>query len=580
LNPTNHMKPRNLVIELFIRVFSALITKPLSIVSFRTGCFGFALGLVFLTETASGEVVGYFKFDTFPGGNAVFTDDSGKGLQGLLGHPFSPPRSTPGPSGQASDLAVVFDGMAGLAVDDAAGKVLNILAAPVTLECWVRATNFANVHLGLISYGVPGGRPADRGPGGYKLGIGPTGDILFTLFAVVDVFSGVPYPFDGEWHHVAAVYAAADGVHFYLDGVEVAFVAETRAIRAPGTTHLDIGAQYTGLGRFEGAIDRARISKAALTTEQLDSVAATVKPVQSNTAIFFDFDKASAPYQGQPTGTAVSTAEWVLTHTLHQTDGDPAMVTNDSPSGAAGDITLNFAGADRAVVRDPKGVLNLDRDWTLEAWVKVNPAFDGTRDVIFYYGHPGRGYSLSVNYGAGNQLQVTTLGILDAPATTAPVEPDLWQHLAVAHKTGQSLTYFVNGVELETRPYTGGTRLATTNMVLYIGAEWNGGLPFTGLIDRVRISNTALTAAELDSNPLKPAPVALPPLPLGIVRSQSNVVLSWPDANSTGFVLEFSNSLPASTWSPETTAPVVATGQKTVTIPTTGSTRFYRLRRP
>src|SRR5437867_4842946 len=87
----------------------------------------------------------------------------------------------------------------------------------------------------------------------------------------------------------------------------------------------------------------------------------------------------------------------------------------------------------------------------------------------------------------------TTLGIADMPSDTAVVEPDLWQHVAVVHKKGVSVTYFINGKEIDSRPYAGGTIPANTRRVLYIGAEWNGGLSFTGWIDRIRISNSALT---------------------------------------------------------------------------------------
>ncbi|MCI0534280.1 MAG: LamG domain-containing protein [Verrucomicrobiales bacterium] len=560
---------------------------------------GFALGIALLTATAFADVVGYFKFDNFPGDNGAFADDAGKGLRGLLGFPFSAPASVPGPSGQAGDLAVSLDGDGGLAADDSAAEILNILTPPLTLECWVRSANDAQIgrHRAFINYGIPGGPPREGlVRGGYNLGLAPSGELRFTLFAVVDVLSGVFFPFDDQWHHVAASYSIPDGgVRFYLDGVEVAFVAETREITPPGSRHLDIGAFFTGLGRFDGAIDRVRISKAALTPEQLDSVAGTVKPVQGDTAVFYNFNEGNPPYQGQrlpPAGVAVSTAEWVIDHPprIGASAGGPQAsaagpaVVNDTPSGAAADRAIQFGGADLSVdmaaVWDPNGVLNLDGDWTLEAWVKFAAANDGDRDVIFYYGHPGRGYSLSVNYAAGNMLQVTTLGIADMPSDTAVVEPDVWQHLAVAHKNGQSITYFINGVEAGTRSYTGGTRLAETTKIFYIGAEWDGGLPFTGLIDRIRISNSALAANELDSDPKNPAAPPQPAVRLAVTRSQSNVVLSWPEANSVAYILEFSNSLPGLSWSPETIIPVVAAGQKTVTAPITESARFYRLKRP
>ena len=265
----------------------------------KTLCLGFALGLAFLTTTASADVAAYFKLDTFPGDRANFTDDSGKGLRGLLGFPFSQPASVPGPSGLPGDLAVSLDLNGGLAVDDSAAQVLNILTPPMTLECWVLSTNASQigVHRAFISYGVPGGPPvAGLVRGGYKLGTLPNGNILFTLFAVVDVDSGIPFPFDGAWHHVAAVYSVPDGgVTFYLDGQNVAFVAETRDIIPPGSRHLDIGAFFTGLGRFDGQIDRVRISKAGLTAAQLDSVVGTVKPVAADTVVLFNFDTASPP---------------------------------------------------------------------------------------------------------------------------------------------------------------------------------------------------------------------------------------------------------------------------------------------
>ena len=176
-------------------------------------------------------------------------------------------------------------------------------------------------------------------------------------------------------------------------------------------------------------------------------------------------------------------------------------------------------------------------------------------------------------------LQVTTLGIADMPSDTAVVQLDTWQHLAVVHRNGQSITYFVNGQEAGTRTYAGGTRLATTNKVLYIGAEWDGGLAFTGLIDRVRISNSALATNELDSDALNPKLVNQP-VHLAIGRSQSNITISWPDAGSSDYLLEFVNTLSGASWLPEPAVPTVAAGQKSVTIPMSGSTRFYRLKGP
>lgn len=457
------------------------------------------LGLILIQSTAIGVGEGYFKFDTFAN-NIQFTDDSGMGMKGLLGRPFSTPTSTGGVSGVATDMAVHFDGRGALVVDDSAAQALNILQPPITLECWVRSSvEQVTGHLGLISYGIPGGQP---GGGGYKLGI-RDGNLLFTLFAVVDVGTNVPFPFDGAWHHVAAVYTLdSGGVTFYLDGVEVAYVEETRNMTAPGANELDIGSQYTALGRFQGDIDRVRISNAGLTPDQLDSEAATPKPVASSTLAYFSFDEGAIPYanQGAAAGlSAISVVDWIKTHPPKRSDGVPTIAT-DSPSGQTGDTSLQFTGTQMAFVEDPNGVLNLTGDWTLEAWVKTDFNTDENRIMIFYYGNPGHGYSMSINIEAGYVLQVTTLGIADLPSTLGVIDSDVWTHLAVVHRAGATISYYVNGEEKETIDYTRRTNAAEIQ-TLYIGAEWNGGLPFTGLIDRIRISTSALEPSQFDSNP-------------------------------------------------------------------------------
>ena len=64
---------------------------------------------------------------------------------------------------------------------------------------------------------------------------------------------------------------------------------------------------------------------------------------------------------------------------------------------------------------------------------------------------------------------------------------------------------------------------------------------------------------------------------LAIVRSGTNVVLTWP-TNAAGFTLEFATNLNSPTfWSTDSTAPVVINGQNTVTNPGTGAQTFFRL---
>jgi hypothetical protein len=67
------------------------------------------------------------------------------------------------------------------------------------------------------------------------------------------------------------------------------------------------------------------------------------------------------------------------------------------------------------------------------------------------------------------------------------------------------------------------------------------------------------------------------PPQLTIIRSGTNVTLTWP-TNATGFTLEFATNLVSPIfWNTNSAAPVVINGQNTVTNPISGTRMFFRL---
>ena len=203
---------------------------------------------------AGADTVGYWKFDNTNVGTAIdqnvgFQDSSASGLTGILGAAVQFTWFGAGAVWLGGGFGLIAGWEACLIVDDSDAELLNILAPPMTLEAWIRADEMQDGHIGLVSYGVPGGRD---GRGGWKLGLN-NGDLLFTTFGVVDVYSSVPFPYDGAWHHIAAVYSDVDAwVLFYIDGEELGVVEESRALLDPSSKELNIGAQYTSIGRFSG----------------------------------------------------------------------------------------------------------------------------------------------------------------------------------------------------------------------------------------------------------------------------------------------------------------------------------------
>jgi uncharacterized repeat protein (TIGR03803 family) len=63
---------------------------------------------------------------------------------------------------------------------------------------------------------------------------------------------------------------------------------------------------------------------------------------------------------------------------------------------------------------------------------------------------------------------------------------------------------------------------------------------------------------------------------LSLATASTNAILSWP-TNEAGFTLQSTTNLGTAVWSAVTTAPVVVTGQNTVTNPMVRAQQYYRL---
>ena len=70
-----------------------------------------------------------------------------------------------------------------------------------------------------------------------------------------------------------------------------------------------------------------------------------------------------------------------------------------------------------------------------------------------------------------------------------------------------------------------------------------------------------------------------PPAELKIATTSSAVAVSWP-VTATNYLLEATTSLPAVAWDVVTNTPTVTANERSVQLPVTGTTRFFRLRRP
>jgi hypothetical protein len=59
-----------------------------------------------------------------------------------------------------------------------------------------------------------------------------------------------------------------------------------------------------------------------------------------------------------------------------------------------------------------------------------------------------------------------------------------------------------------------------------------------------------------------------------------DLVITWAEAGSTGYVLQGTGSLTTKDWQPVGGTPTASNGQLSQAVPTTGSARFFRLAKP
>ncbi len=424
----------------------------------------------------------------FNEGKGPTTTDTVAKIAGLLVGQAPPVViTTNSPSGAAGDNVIGFNlglytNNSCLVVDDSNSPILAFATnAPFTMEAWVnREVGDTNTYEGIGGYGFS-----------YKMGLGNDGEFVFTLFGIVDLYSGYNPP-AGEWHHLAAAWTPGTGVALYHDGILITNLAETGVPRAYQFNTLSIGSEQPGLTAFHGMIDRFRISKGALAAADLDSDPKNPKAATTNTVVAYSFDQPAYPFPS-----SAATAQPAIPY-------DPTGPTfvADTPSGMAGDYSMSFTNAgtnlQQIVVPDPATVVQLDTNnpsFTIQAWVKLS-GMHTNREVLFYANGPGGAVSFSIF--TNRTVFVTTLGVKDQESNAAIPDDGKWHHIAVVHQNLSNFLFYVDGALSDTQAYTGSVIFTRTNQVFYIGSENTGGLQYLGMLDRLKVTSGILTPSQLD----------------------------------------------------------------------------------
>ncbi|MEO5802039.1 MAG: LamG-like jellyroll fold domain-containing protein [Verrucomicrobiota bacterium] len=492
----------------------------------KTFLLTFLLGMV---ATMNAAVLVNFPFNEGTGTNTA--DTSPSGLTGLLGAQQDPTTDfvtldTNSPSGQVGDGSITTSNAGFLVVNDSIGPVLNLTNGPITLEAWVFLPPVGNANVGIVSYG-----------NSYKLGI-KSSQLVFTLYGkslgggnldITNLSAG--FLLDSQWVHVAAAWEPGVGVHFYVNGAEF-FEANTNTLaQSPTHNYLSIAADGFG-GVFNGSLDRVRIHNALLTNalpgSLIDSVAATPQPTYASTKVAYNFNEASFPVDSSVSPSRPSIASSVAIPSLSR----PTW-TNDTPAGLPGDFALAFLDATLPIrqVVTTFGVTNTDltannTNYTLEAWIKMPTGrmiFE--REVIFRTDGPAPRVSLSIN--SDRTLHTSLLGNADYTTTAHLPNDGRWHHVAIVMTNFSRVVFYIDGIMRQNLARNASVAwTASTNTPRLLMGKESETRYFRGLIDRVRLSNSAYTNSPLTLD--FPAKAGLP-----LITAQPADVIASVGSNAT-----------------------------------------------
>ena len=134
---------------------------------------------------------------------------------------------------------------------------------------------------------------------------------------------------------------------------------------------------------------------------------------------------------------------------------------------------------------------------TLEAWVNPSAVSSAWRDVI-YKGNDNYWLEATSENSGGMPAAGATLGSSDVDTLgTAALTANTWAFLTETYN-GSTLALYMNGTLVSSLAHTG--NIATSTDPLQIGGDSIYGQYFKGMIDNVRIYNTALTQAQIQTD--------------------------------------------------------------------------------
>jgi hypothetical protein len=350
--------------------------------------------------------------------------------------------------------AIKFDG-----VDDYIAAANGITAYPFTVMGWMR-TSINGTFQGVVSIHSGGSTY-------WYIGCNSAGYPYISARNTTEyAINGTTVIADGQWHHIAGVFASATDRRLYVDGNLVA--SDTNSLAFAASADVFLGKVRTSAPSYiaNGDIADTRIYSTALTQDQIRSL---IRDTDFRTGI---------------------SAQWKFGET-------PRSILS-----CAGGYSLTFDGVDdHLVAADPN-----ESTTALSAtgWVKP-PVFTTSHYILSHLATPSNfGWAIGYNNTGLLTVLLSTAGNAWSKqyVSSTPMITGTWNHLAFTYASGNpdgTLKLYVNGAQVNVTKTVDVLTPTLYNAAanLTIGAASPAGNFANGRLDDLRVYSATLSDSDI-----------------------------------------------------------------------------------